>query len=93
VVLKVLGATRAGITRAFVIEYGIVGVFAALVAGALGTVAARFLVTRLMNTEWVFLPAPLLRTVLLATTLTVALGFVGTWRALSVKAAPYLRNE
>jgi len=93
VVLKVLGATRAGITGAFVIEHSIIGVFAALVAAALGTVAARFLVTRLMNTEWVFLPAPLLGTVLLATTLTVALGFVGTWRALSVKPAPYLRNE
>jgi putative ABC transport system permease protein len=29
----------------------------------------------------------------LATILTLALGFAGTWRALGVKAAPYLRND
>jgi putative ABC transport system permease protein len=41
----------------------------------------------------VFLPAPLLWTVGLAILLTLVLGFAGTWRALGVKAAPYLRNE
>ena len=63
VVLKVLGATRGAITRAFLIEHGALGALAALVAGALGTIAAYFLVTRLMKIEWVFLPAPLLWTV------------------------------
>jgi predicted lysophospholipase L1 biosynthesis ABC-type transport system permease subunit len=29
----------------------------------------------------------------LATILTLALGFAGTWRALGVKAAPYLHND
>jgi putative ABC transport system permease protein len=93
VVLKVLGATCGMITRAFLIEHGVIGALAAVVAGALGTVAAHFVVTRLMKTEWVFLPAPLLWTVALATVLTLALGFAGTWRALSAKPAPYLRNE
>ena len=93
VVLKVLGATRGVITRAFLIENGITGVLAALVAGALGTIAAYFLVTRLMKMDWVFLPAPLLWTVTLAALLTAALGFAGTWRALGAKPASYLRNE
>jgi putative ABC transport system permease protein len=93
VVLKVLGATRGVITRAFLIENGITGVLAALVAGALGTIAAYFLVTRLMKLDWVFLPAPLLSTVTLAALLTAALGFAGTWRALGAKPASYLRNE
>jgi putative ABC transport system permease protein len=93
VVLKVLGGTRGMITRAFLVEHGITGALAALVAGALGTVAAYFLVTRLMKTDWVFLPAPLLWTVGLATLLTALLGFAGTWRALRVKPARYLRNE
>jgi putative ABC transport system permease protein len=93
VVLKVLGATRGAITRAFLIEHALLGALAALVAGALGTIAAYFLVTRLMKTEWVFLPAPLLWTVALATLLTLMLGFAGTWRALGTKPAPFLRNE
>ncbi len=93
VVLKVLGATRGAITRAFLIEHGIIGIVAAIVASALGTVAAYFVVTRLMKTDWVFLPAPLVWTVAAATLLTVALGFAGTWRALGAKPAPYLRNE
>ena len=93
VVLKVLGATRSMITRAFLIENGITGALAALVAGVLGTVAAYFLVTRLMKIDWIFLPVPLLSTVTLAALLTAALGFAGTWRALGAKPASYLRNE
>jgi putative ABC transport system permease protein len=93
VVLKVLGATRRTVASAFLIEQGLVGALSALVACALGTIAAYFLVTRLMKIEWVFLPAPLLWTVGLGVLLTIALGFAGTWRALGAKAAPYLRNE
>ena len=93
VVLKVLGGTRGLITRAFLIENGVTGTLVALVAGALGTIAAYFLVTRLMKIDWVFLPAPLLWTVTLAALLTAGLGFAGTWRALGAKPAPYLRNE
>jgi putative ABC transport system permease protein len=93
VVLKVLGATRGVVATAFLIEHGLLGVLSALVACALGTLAAYFLVTRLVKIDWVFLPAPLLWTVALAGLLTIALGFAGTWRALGAKAAPYLRNE
>jgi len=93
VVLKVLGGTRGAITRAFLIENGITGTLAAVVAGALGSIAAYLLVTRLMKTDWVFLPAPLLWTVGLAALLTAALGFAGTWRALGAKPAQFLRNE
>jgi len=93
VVLKVLGATRADLARAFLIEHALLGLLGALVACLLGTLAAYFLVTRPMQIEWVFLPLPLLWTMGLAIILTLALGFAGTWRALGAKAAPYLRNE
>jgi putative ABC transport system permease protein len=93
VVLKVLGATRGAIASAFLIEHGLLGALSALVACVLGTLAAYFLVTQLMKIEWVFLPAPMLWTVGLATVLTLILGFAGTWRALGAKAAPYLRHE
>jgi putative ABC transport system permease protein len=93
VVLKVLGATRNAIAGAYLIEFGLLGALAALFAGALGTLAAYFAVTRLMRTDWVFLPAPLLWTAALAFLATLALGFADTWRALGAKPAPYLRNE
>jgi len=93
VVLKVLGATRAAVARAFLIEYGALGVLSAIVAGGLGTAAAYFLVTRSLKIEWVFLPGPLLATLALAVLLTLALGFAGTWRALGAKPALYLRDE
>jgi putative ABC transport system permease protein len=93
VVLKVLGATRGTILASFLVEYGLLGALSALVAGALGTLAAYFVVIRLMRIDWVFLPAPLLWTVAAATLLTLAMGFAGTWRALGAKPAAYLRNE
>jgi putative ABC transport system permease protein len=93
VILKVLGATRGAITHAFLVEHGVLGMFAAVGAGGLGTTAAYFLTTRLLKTDWVFLPAPLLWTVALATILTSALGFAESWRALGTKPAPYLRAE
>ena len=93
VVLKVLGATRGAIAGAFLIEHGLLGLLSALVAGGLGTLAAYFLVTRLIKTDWMFLPAPLLWTSALAIVLTLTLGFAGTWNALGARAAPYLRNE
>ena len=92
VVLKVLGATRGAILSSFLIEHGLLGALTGLVAAGLGTFAAFFLVTRLMQADWVFLPAPVLWTVALAVILTVILGFAGTWRALGAKAAPHLRN-
>jgi putative ABC transport system permease protein len=92
-VLKVLGATRGAIASAFLIEHGLLGAVSALVACVLGTLAAYFLVTRLIKIEWVFLSAPLLWTVGLGIVLTLVLGFAGTWHALGAKAAPYLRNE
>ncbi len=93
VVLKVLGATRRTILAGFLIEYGLLGLLAALIAGALGSLAAAFVVVRLLRIDWVFLPGPLLGTLGLAMLLTLGLGLAGTWRALGAKPAPYLRNE
>ncbi len=93
VVLKVLGATRGMMLAGFLIEYGLLGLFSALLAGALGSLAAAFVVVRLIRIDWVFLPAPLLWTLGLAMLLTLTIGFAGTWRALGAKPAFYLRNE
>ena len=93
VVLKVLGATRGTILRAFLIEYGLLGLLTAAIAAAIGSVAAWAVLTFVMEVDWVFIPAAVLVTALLCTAVTMAFGFFGTWQALSQKAAPMLRNE
>jgi putative ABC transport system permease protein len=93
VVLKVLGATRGDVSRAFLIEYGLIGLAAATLAAVIGSLAGYLVLTRVMHTGWTFLPLVVVATAGLATLLTLGVGFGGTWRALGVKAAPYLRND
>ena len=93
VVMKVLGATRARIMLAFALEYALMGLGAALIAAAAGTLAAWALITGPMQAEFVFLPLTLAATVLGAVTLTVTLGLLGTYAALGAPAAPVLRSE
>lgn len=93
VVLKVLGATRARILGIYVREYAALGLATALVAAFAGTVASFVVVTMLMDLPWSFLPGTLAVTVLAAALVTVGLGLMGTWRALSIPAAPVLRVD
>lgn len=93
VVLKVLGATRMTVLRAFLLEYGALGLITAAISGALGTLTAWAVLTQVMEFDWTFLPGAVLTTALLCTAITLGLGFIGTWRALGQPAAPLLRNE
>ena len=93
VVMKVLGATRGRIMLAFALEYALMGLGAALIAAAAGTLAAYGLIVGAMQAEFVFLPATLALSVLGAVFLTVTLGLLGTYRALGAPAAPVLRTE
>jgi putative ABC transport system permease protein len=93
VVLKVLGATRRVVGQAFLMEYGLLGLATAGLAAAIGTLAAYLVLTEVMHMPFVFLPGAVILTALLAAVITLVLGFAGTWRALSHKAAPLLRNE
>ena len=93
VVLKVLGATRRQIATGFLIEYGLLGLAAALLATIVGSLAAYFLLTWVMHAPWAFLVGEVAITAVLATGATLIAGFAGTWRALGAKAAPFLRNE
>ncbi len=93
VVLKVLGATRRRILEAYVIEYAVLGLTTALVAGAIGTLAAYLVITQVMDGSWTFLPGLMVLTATLATLLTIILGLLSTWQVLGHKAAPVLRSE
>ena len=52
VVLKVLGARRGVLMRAFLIEYLVIGLAVALVGGLLGSLAAWLVATQLMTMAW-----------------------------------------
>lgn len=93
VVLKVLGATRPKVLGMFLLEYGLLSGVTAVLACALGSLAAYGVVTQLMQSPWVFHPVTLASTVVTCALVTLGLGLVGTWRALGQKAAPLLRNE
>jgi putative ABC transport system permease protein len=93
VVLKTVGATRAQIRRAFLVEFGMLGGFAGLLAAAAGTAAAWGVVVGIMRQDWVFLPGTLLATVLGCMALVLAFGYAGTALALRARPAPFLRNE
>ena len=92
VVLKTLGATRATLIRAYVYEYGLLGLATAVFALAFGGVASWFVVSQIMTLPSDFMPDIALMTLAGAPVLTVGIGLAGTWRVLGQKAAPVLRE-
>lgn len=92
VMLKVLGATRADVMRALLLEFALTGAAAASVAAVLGTLAAYLLISNYMRIDFALLPGTLAATIAGAAASVAAIGLAGTWRALGQKAAPLLRN-
>ena len=93
VILKSLGATRAQIRAAWLVEFGALGLSAGIIAALVGTAASFGVVHWVMKTDWSFLPATLAATVSACVALMLAFGYAGTAVALRAKAAPLLRNE
>jgi putative ABC transport system permease protein len=91
VVLKVLGARRSDLLRIFLIEYLGLGATAAAAGGTLGTLGAGVIVIGVMHLEWTFAPVVVILVLMLALAITLAAGFVGTWRLLGRSAAAVLR--
>ncbi len=93
VILKSLGATRAQIRAAWLVEFGVLGIVAGLLAALVGTASSWAVVREVMGADWSFLPLRLAVTVAGCVALMLAFGYVGTAAALRVRAAPLLRNE
>ena len=92
VVLKTLGATRARLLAAFLLEYGIIGALTATFGVLAGAAAAYGIVAKVMKLDFVWLWPQALAAALGALAFTVGLGLIGTWRILGRKPAAYLRN-
>lgn len=93
VVFKVLGATRGRLLKAFVYEYGILGLATGVISAAIGTLTAWAVMVFLMRAGWIFLPEIVAITLAICLFVTVAAGYLGTWRALGQKASVHLRNK
>ncbi len=93
VILKSLGATRAQIRAAWLVEFGILGIAAGVLACLVGTAASFGVVRFVMRADWAFLPGTLAATVVGCVALMLGLGYIGTEAALRAKAGPLLRNE
>jgi putative ABC transport system permease protein len=93
VVFKMLGATRLRIAQILAVEYALLGLVTALTAAGLGTAIAWAVTTQLMHFEWAVQGNVVALTVGIGTSLTLTLGFVGTWRQLGRTSASVLRNE
>ena len=88
-----LGATRRNVIAAFLIEYGLMGLVSAAIAGVIGTIAAYLIMTEVLRGPFIFIPEAVASTTVVALVITLCLGLIGTWRALGHKAAPLLRND
>ncbi|HEV2602934.1 MAG TPA: ABC transporter permease [Microvirga sp.] len=92
VVLKTLGATRTRLLTAYALEYGALGAATAVFGLIAGSLAGYMIVAQVMNIPFVLDLSGALLASVLAVLVTVVLGLLGTWRILSQKPAPYLRN-
>ena len=93
VVLKTLGATRAQIRTAWLVEFGVIGLAAGVIAAALGTAASWGVVHYLLRAPWSFLPGTLALVMGGCVVLMLGFGYAGTSAALRVRPAPYLRDD
>ena len=93
VLLKVLGASRAQIRAAWLVEFGALGLTAGLIAALVGSVASWGVAHYIMESDWTFLPGTLAATLSVCLATMLIFGYAGTAAALRAKAAPFLRNE
>jgi putative ABC transport system permease protein len=92
VVLKVLGARRGVLLRAFLIEYLVIGLAVALVGGLLGSFAAWLVVTQLMTIPWSPALTALVGVLAASVLAVVTVGGASLWRLIDLPPAPVLRN-
>jgi putative ABC transport system permease protein len=92
VILKTLGATRGRLTAAYALEYLLIGLATAIFGVTAGTLAAYFVVTKLMEFPFIWDAGAAFEAAAVALLVTVAIGLAGTFNALGRKPAAVLRN-
>lgn len=93
VILKVVGAVRSQIMRAYLMEYALIGLITATIALGLGSLVGYVVVDMVMEMPFAFLPVPMVITVATSLVVTVLFGIGSSYRALSIKPNAVLRTE
>lgn len=93
VILKVVGAVRSQILRAYLLEYTLIGLITAVIALGLGSLTGWIVVSMVMEMEFTFLVVPMVATVLVSLIVTILFGLGSSFRALGVKPNQVLRSE
>ena len=93
VVVKVLGATRRQLALAFVLEYGLLGLLAAIVAAGLGAAAGWAIMAHVLQLRFVVDWQLTLAVALGAVAVTILTGLLTTWSTLTARPASFLRAE
>jgi putative ABC transport system permease protein len=92
VVLKVLGARRIALLRAFLIEYLVIGLAVALIGGLLGSIAAWVLITQVMTLSWSPAFGALVGVLAASILAVVLIGGLTLRRLIRLPVAPILRS-
>lgn len=93
VVMKVLGATRRDIIFTYLIEYGLLGALAAIIAAGLSVFGAWAFVELVLELDYRVDPLVIIGVIVSTVALTIAVGVATTWSALSIKPSGFLREE
>ncbi len=93
VILKTLGATRGQILGAWLVEFGLLGGVAGVIAAVVGALAAFSVMHFLLASPFALLPGLLALILFAAMALTWLFGYAALASVLRAKAAPLLRNE
>ena len=93
VVFKALGATRGLLLRSFASEYALLGLAAGLIGVVLANVLSWGVLRFLFELAWSFHPAVVGLSLASTVGLTLAVGFVSTFRLLGQRPLPVLRHE
>jgi putative ABC transport system permease protein len=93
VLFKTLGATRPTLIAMMAVEYGLLGLISAVVGGLLSTGLSWGIVHFFLEIPWRFYPLTLLIGIVATVIITLAGGFLTTYRLLGQKPLAVLRSE
>lgn len=92
VIWRTLGATRGVVARIFAVEYACLGAVAGLGGTALALVVSWVVLRFLLEVPWAPSPEAVVLGVAVTVALSLAVGFLGTWRLLGQKPLAVLRE-